>query len=148
MPVGWWSSVAELRVSGAPLDATLVCSRAQEENCGTCLSAPNIKRRLSLARAPPASRAFLDQRSRAFLDQRRRVHLHPVASVPRCRPDMSSEQEFLQQTPKKVGLSKLRLAVNLVSKSQTFVSKLRSCRTSDLLLQSYNTVAELCAGTG
>jgi hypothetical protein len=51
-------------------------------------------------------------------------------------------------TPKKSGLLKLKLAANLVSKSQSFVSKLRSCRASDLLQESYKTVAELCSGRG
>ena len=60
---------------------------------------------------------------------------------------MSNAGETSQPTPKKTGLSKLKLAVNLVAKSQNFVSKLRSCRTSELLQESYNTVSELCAGT-
>jgi hypothetical protein len=65
----------------------------------------------------------------------------------RPRQQMSNAGETSQPTPKKSGLSKFKLAVNVVAKSQNFVSKLRSCRTSELLQESYNTVSELCAGT-
>lgn len=60
---------------------------------------------------------------------------------------LSRDAEPLQATPKKGSLAKLKLAASMVSKSKNFVSKLRSCCASDLLQESYDTVAELIAGS-
>jgi len=60
---------------------------------------------------------------------------------------LSRDPDPLQVTPKKGALGKLKLAASMVSKSKNFVSKLRSCCASDLLQESYDTVAELIAGS-
>ena len=58
---------------------------------------------------------------------------------------MSNESQTLQ-SPKKFGVGKLKQVAKLVAKSTGFVAKLRSSRTADLLKDSYDAVAELCAG--
>jgi hypothetical protein len=66
---------------------------------------------------------------------------------PMSDKSLSRDPDPLQVTPKKGALGKLKLAASLVSKSKNFVSKLRSCCASDLLQESYDTVAELIAGS-
>jgi hypothetical protein len=62
-------------------------------------------------------------------------------------PLKMNDENQAARSPKKLGLGKLREDAKLISKSTGVVAKLRSSRTSDLLKDSYDTVAELWAGS-